>query len=79
MEKAKDQTSIVTVVSFDGSSSDGYKIAMQRTDGCMVTLTTLAVITKAGTTLIPAHALSAMCESNGLKTTVVKKENGNEL
>ena len=79
MEKAKVRTSIATVVSFDGSSNGGYKIVMQRTDGCMVTLTTLADITKAGMTHIPAHVLSEMFGSNGLKTTVVKKENGNEL
>jgi hypothetical protein len=79
MAKEKGQTSIVTVVSLIGSSNDGYRIAMQRTDGCMATLTTLAVITKAGMNYIPSHVLSKMFESSGLKVTEVTMENGNEL
>ena len=79
MAKVKDQTSIVIAVSFCGSSNDGYRIAMQRTDGCTVTLTTLAVITKVGMNYIPSHVLSKMFESSGLKATEVTMENGNEL
>ena len=79
MEKDKAQTSIVTVVSFDGSSNDAYKIAMQRTDGSTVSLTTLAVVTRAGMTYMKALNLNKMFGINGLKVTEVTKENGNEL
>lgn len=79
MARDKDQTSIVTVVSFDGSSNDAYRIAMQRTDGSMVTLTTLAVVTRAGMTYMKALDLNKMFGINGLKVTEVTKENGNEL
>jgi hypothetical protein len=79
MAKDKDQTSIVTVVSFDGSSNDAYRIAMQRTDGSMVTLTTLAVVTRAGMTYMKALDLNKMFGINGTKVTEVTKENGNEL
>ena len=79
MAKDKAQTSIVTVVSFDGSSNAGYKIAMRRTDGLTVTLTTLAVITRAGMTYMKALDLNKMFGINGLKVTEVTQENGNEL
>jgi hypothetical protein len=79
MAKDKAQTSIVTVVSFDGSSNDAYRIAMQRTDGSTVTLTTLAVVTRAGMTYMQALDLNKMFGINGLKATEVTKENGNEL
>ena len=79
MAREKDQTSIVTVVSFDGSSNDAYRIAMQRTDGSTVTLTTLAVITKAGMSYMKALDLNKMFGINGVKVTEVMKENGNEL
>jgi hypothetical protein len=65
MEKDKAQTSIVTVVSFDGSSNDAYRIAMQRTDGLTVSLTTLAVVTRAGMTYMKALDLNKMLELNG--------------
>jgi hypothetical protein len=71
--------SICTVVSFDGSSNSGYKIAMQHIDGSKATLTVLAVITKAGMNYIPSHVLSKMFETSGLKATEATKENGNEL
>ena len=79
MAREKDQTSIVTVVSFDGSSNDAYKIAMQRTAGSMVSLTTLAVVTRAGMTYMQALDLNKMFGINGLKVTEVTKENGNEI
>ena len=79
MARAKDQTSIVTVVSFGGSSNDAYRIAMQRTDGSTVTLTTLAVITRAGMSYMKALDLNKMFGINGVKVTEVMKENGNEL
>jgi hypothetical protein len=69
--------SICIVVSFDGSSSDGYKIAMQHTDGLTVTLTTLAVITRAGMNFIPAHILREMFESSGALETEAQTEIGN--
>jgi hypothetical protein len=77
--KVKEKTSIVTVVSFGGSSSDAYKIVMRRTDGSTATLTTLAVITKAGMTCIQRLDLNKMFGINGLKVTEVTQENGNEL
>ena len=79
MAKDKAQTSIVTVVSFDGSSNDAYRIAMQRTAGLTVTLTTLAVVTRAGMTYMQALDLNKMFGINGTKVTEVTKENGNEL
>jgi len=79
MEKAKDKTSIVTVVSFDGSSNDAYRIVMQRTDGSTVTLTTLAVVTRAGMTYMQALDLNKMFGINGSKVTEVTMENGNEI
>jgi hypothetical protein len=79
MARDKDQMSIVTVVSFGGSSDDAYRIAMQLTDGSMVTLTTLAVVTRAGMTYMKALDLNKMFGINGLKVTEVTKENGNEL
>lgn len=78
MAKELAQTSIVTVVSFDGSSSDAYKIVMRRTDGSVATLTTLAVITKAGMTYIQRLDLNRMFGINGSKVTEVTMENGNE-
>jgi hypothetical protein len=71
--------SICTVVSFDGLSKNGYKIAMQHTVGSTVTLTELAAITKVGMNYIPSHVLSKMFENSGIKVTEVTKENGNEL
>ena len=79
MAKGKDKTSIVTVVSFDGSSNDAYRIAMQHTDGSTVTLTTLAVVTRAGMTYMQALDLNKMFGINGSKVTEVTMENGNEL
>jgi len=69
--------SICIVVSFDGSSSDGYKIAMQHTDGSLVTLTTLAAITKAGMNFIPAHILREMFASSGALEIEAQTEIGN--
>jgi len=79
MAKDKARTSIVTVVSFDGSSNDAYRIAMQRTDGSMVTLITLAVVTRAGMIYMQALDLNKMFGINGSKVTEVTMENGNEL
>ena len=79
MARDKALTSIVTVVSFDGSSNDAYRIAMQRTDGSTVTLTTLAVVTRAGMTYMQALDLNKMFGINGSKVTEVTMENGNEL
>jgi len=76
--KASVMTSIVTDVLSDGSSSEELKIAMLHTDGSVVTLTTLAVITKAGMTYIKTHGLRTMFESSGLLVTEEMKESGNE-
>ena len=77
-ERAKETTSIVTVVSFEKSSRCALKIAMARTDGSMVTLTTLVGITKDGMTYIKDHGLNEMFEISGAKAIVEQKENGNE-
>jgi len=76
--KAKGKTSIVTVVSFDGSSNDAYKIVMRRTDSSLVTLTTLAVVTRAGMTYMQALDLNKMFWINGTKAIEVSMENGND-
>jgi hypothetical protein len=77
--RAKDKMSIVTVVSFGRFSGCVYKIAIAHTAGSMVTLTSVGSATKGGTNFTPSPALRRMLESNGLKATEVKKENGNEL
>lgn len=77
-KKAKDETSIATVVSFDGSSSDALKIVMLRTDGSEVTATTLASITKDGMSYIRGHGLRQMLNSSGLLEIVEEMESGNE-
>jgi hypothetical protein len=76
--KAKAQTSIVTVVSFGGSSNDAFKIVMRRTVGSTVTLTTLAVVTKAGMSYMQGLDLNRMFGINGSKAIEVTTENGNE-
>lgn len=68
-KKVKGQMSIGIVVSFETSSNVGYKIVMLHTDSSTVTVTTLAVITKAGMSYIPAQDLKKMCESNGPRVT----------
>jgi hypothetical protein len=70
--------SIVTVVSFVGSSRKGLKIAMARTDGSTVTLTSMGSVSKGGMIFTPSPALRRMLEINGTKATEAKKENGNE-
>ena len=77
-KKEREVMSIGIAVSFDGSSRGAYKIVMQHTDGSEVTLTTLAVITKAGTTYIRDHGWNKMFEISGLKAIVEMKESGNE-
>jgi hypothetical protein len=76
--KAKGKMSIVTVVSFGGSSKRGWKIAMARTVGSTVTLTKLGDISRDGMSFIPSPALRRMSEINGTKATEAKKEIGNE-
>jgi hypothetical protein len=68
-QKVKDQMSIGIAVSFETSSNEGYKIVMLRTDSSTVTVTILAVITKAGMSYIPAQDLKRMCEINGPRAT----------
>jgi hypothetical protein len=77
--RAKEKMSIVTVVSFGRSSRCALKIAIARTAGSMVTLTSVGSVTKGGTNFTPSPALRRMLESSGLKVTEVTKENGNEL
>ena len=76
--KEKEQTSIVTVVSLDGSSKSALKIVMAHTDGSEVMLTTLVEITRDGMTYIRDHGLSKMFETSGAKAIVATMENGNE-
>ena len=71
--------SIVTVVSFVGSSRKGLKIAMARSDGSRVMLTTMGGVSKDGMTFTPNHALKKILESNGTVEIAANKENGNEL
>jgi hypothetical protein len=78
-KRAKEKTSIVTVVSFGGSSKKELKIAMAHTVGSTVTLTKLGDISRDGMSFIPSPALRRMSESNGAVETAAKKENGNEL
>ena len=78
-KKVKEQTSIVTVVSFGRSSRCASKIAITHTVGSMVTLTVLGNVTRGGTNFTPSPALRRMLENNGQKVTEVTKENGNEL
>jgi hypothetical protein len=63
--KAKEQTSIGIVVSFEKSSEEGYKIVELRTVSSTVTVTTLASITRDGMRYIPPQDLIRMCELNG--------------
>ncbi len=50
---------------------------MQHTDGLLVTLTTLAVVTRAGMNFIPAHLLREMFASSGALETEAQTEIGN--
>ena len=77
--KAKEKMSIVTVVSLGKSSRCVLKIAIARTAGSMVTLTSVGSATRDGMNFIPSPALRRMLETSGQKVTEVTKENGNEL
>jgi len=76
--RAKEKMNIVTVVSFGESSRCVLKIAIARTVGSMVTLTSVGSATRDGMNFIPSPALRRMLESNGKKVTVVTQENGND-
>ena len=79
MAKDKEQMSIVTVVSFDGSSKSAFKIAMVRIDGSEATTTVLADISKDGMNYIPAQDLKRMCEINGPRATEANMEIGDDV
>ena len=76
--KEKETVSICTVVSFGRSSRCALKIAIAHTVGSRVTLTTLGVGRKGGTTFTPNRNLKKMLETNGTKVIEVTQENGNE-
>ena len=76
--RAREKMSIVTVVSFEESSRCVWKIAIARTVGSMVTLTSVGSATRDGMNFIPSPALRQILETNGSKATEVTKENGNE-
>jgi hypothetical protein len=76
--RAKEKMSIVTVVSFGKSSRCVYKIAIARTAGSMVTLTSVGSATRGGTDFIPSPALRRMLESSGQKVIEATQENGND-
>jgi hypothetical protein len=76
--RAKEKMSIVTVVSFGESSRCVWKIAIARTVGSMVTLTSVGSATRDGTNFTPSPALRRILETSGSKATEVTKENGNE-
>lgn len=75
-KRVKEKTSIVTVVSFGGSSKKELKIAMAHTVGLTVTLTTLGGISRDGTNFIPSPALRRMLEINGPRATEANTEIG---
>ena len=75
-KRVKEKTSIVTVVSFGGSSKKELKIAMAHTVGSTVTLTTLGGISKDGTNFIPSPALRRMLEINGAVEIAANTEIG---
>lgn len=77
-KREKETMSIVTAVSFGKSSKCGLKIAMARTVGSEVTLTTLAAITRDGMIFIRDHGLNKMFETSGIKEIVATMESGNE-
>jgi hypothetical protein len=68
--KEKEQTSIVTVVSFDGSSKSAFKIAMVRINGSEATTTTLVDVSRDGMNYIRTHGWSKMFEISGAKEIV---------
>lgn len=70
MAKDKEQMSIVTVVSFDGSSKSAFKIAMVRINGSEATTTVLADISRDGMTYIRNHGWNKMFETSGAKEIV---------
>jgi hypothetical protein len=76
--RAKEKMSIVTVVSFGESSRCALKIAIARTAGSMVTLTSVGSATRDGMNFIPSHGLRRILETSGSKVTEVTKENGND-
>jgi len=76
--RAKEKMSIATAVSFGESSICVFKIAIARTAGSMVTLTTLGSVTRDGTNFIPSHALRQTLEISGQRVTEVTQENGND-
>ena len=76
--RAKEKMNIVTVVSFGESSRCGLKIAIARTAGSMVTLTSVGSATRDGMNFIPSHGLRKILETSGSKVTEVTKENGND-
>ena len=75
-KRVKEKTSIVTVVSFGGSSKKELKIAMAHTVGSTVMLITLGSVSKGGTNFIPSPALRRMLEINGLRETEANTEIG---
>ena len=70
MAKDKEQMSIVTVVSFDGSSKSAFKIAMVRINGSEATTTVLADISRDGMNYIRTHGWSEMFETSGARAIV---------
>jgi hypothetical protein len=76
--KDKEQTNIVTVVSFWRSSRCGSKIAIAHTVGSTVTMMTLGSVTRDGTNFTPSPALRRMLKTSGQKATEATQENGND-
>ena len=64
-KKAKEVTSIATVVSLDGSSEDACRIVMLRTAGSLVIQTTLASVSRDGMRFIRTHGLKKMLDASG--------------
>jgi len=76
--RAKEKMSIVTVVSFEESSRCVWKIAIARTVGSMVTLTSVGSATRDGMNFTPSPALRRMLETSGQRATEVTQGNGND-
>jgi hypothetical protein len=76
--RAKEKMSIVTVVSFEKLSRCVCKIAIARTAGSMVTLTSVGSATRDGMNFTPSPALRRMLETSGQRATEVTQGNGND-
>ena len=78
VKKAKEMMSIAIVVSFDGLSKNGYKIAMVRSDGSGDIQMKGVSIERDGMICIPVQLLNEMFSTNGPKETEESMETGDD-